>query len=80
MDVVPFCALQASVSYETGGWEGVSGTLWTIRACVYLLPAHIPTHPAATHPATLLRSLHTYVRLTHTFASLTYAAGRETGP
>ena len=36
MDVVPFCALQASVSYETGGWEGVSGTLWTIRACVYL--------------------------------------------
>ena len=36
------CTLQANVSYETGGRVGVSGTLWTIRACV-CLPTTTPT-------------------------------------
>ena len=47
IDVDPFCALQASVSYETGGREGVSGTLWTIRACVYLPSSPTPLHQSA---------------------------------
>ena len=44
-------------------------------------PATHPTTHPTTHPAThVLRSLHTYVRFTHTFASLTHAAGREISP
>ena len=61
-------------------------SLFEITDCVSATksPTGPAPHPAtypATRPAThVLRSLHTYVRFTHTFASLTHAAGRETGP